>query len=224
MNREMHARCVFYFARHGETDCNRRGIVQGRQIDAGLNAMGQAQAARLADRFAGVPLDAIYASTLRRATETAACIASLHPNAPLRLDPDLAEMSWGRYEGRVLDDRLRARFEGLATRWKLGDPEARPDGGESAHDVQTRALRAVNRIRARHPGQTVLVVTHGRFLRILLATLLPDYGIARMDDIPHANTGVYKLIARGEAWRAEYLNCTRHLYSEDCVPLAGPSV
>jgi broad specificity phosphatase PhoE len=63
----------------------------------------------------------------------------------------------------------------------------------------------------REEGCTVLVVTHGRFLRIVLASLLDEYGLARMHELPHSNTAVNRLVHRKDTFEAELLNCTAHL-------------
>ena len=203
--------CTLYFVRHGETEYNRRQIVQGRGIDAALNATGRAQAAAVAQRLADVPLEVIYASTLRRAVETAETIAAEHEGLRVRRLDDLAEMAWGVYEGRRHTPQLQQDFEGFRARWRDGDFAFRIEGGESILDVQQRGRRAVERILKQHPGETVLVVTHGRFLRVLLATLLDEYGLLRMEDIPHANTGVNTLRYREGRFEAHLLNCTAHL-------------
>jgi broad specificity phosphatase PhoE len=57
----------------------------------------------------------------------------------------------------------------------------------------------------------VLVVTHGRFLRIVLASLLDEYGLTRMHELPHSNTAVNRLVHRKDTFEAELLNCTAHL-------------
>ncbi len=202
---------VLYFVRHGETEYNRLRIMQGRRVDAVLNETGRRQAGHLARRFAAVPLDAIYTSPLRRTAETASILAAHHPGVPLLPMRDLEEMSWGVYEGRPMGPEIEGLYRRLSGRWKRGCFDDRMEGGESILEVQTRALRAVRHIVDRHTGETVMAVTHGRLLRVLLASLLPDYGLERMDEILHANTGVYKLVGSKGYFRAEYLNCTRHL-------------
>src|SRR5690606_28201169 len=84
---------TLYLVRHGETDYNRASIMQGRRVDARLNAVGRAQAAALARRFARAPLDAIYTSTLARARETALAVAAVQPEATFVELSDLEEMS-----------------------------------------------------------------------------------------------------------------------------------
>ena len=210
-----HPRIVFYFVRHGETDYNRDRIVQGRRINSALNATGRAQAAALARRLADVPFDAIYASTLDRATETARIIAAEHADVPLHRLADLEEMSWGIYEGEPPSPRIERAFEALYGHWDRGAFDHRVEGGESIADVQARALRAMEHVLAQHADaegeQTVLVVAHGRFLRVLLATLLTAYGLERMHELRHTNTCVNRLVYDGGVYEAELLNCTAHL-------------
>ena len=206
---------TLYLVRHGETDYNLRRAVQGRRINAPLNETGHAQAARLGARFSDVPLTAVYASPLVRARQTAAAIHAHHPTVPFVLDPDLEEMSWGVLEGAPDTDATRAAFEAMYRRWESGDFEARLDEGESILDVQTRALRAWDRLMREQSGGTVAVVTHGRLIRVLLASVLPEYGLARMHALFHANTSVNHLVVEGDACRAERLNCTLHLTDEN---------
>jgi broad specificity phosphatase PhoE len=202
---------ILYLVRHGETEYNRRGLMQGQRIDAPLNRNGIAQARALGERFCPVALDAIYVSPLRRAMETARPVIDCHADVPLHVDGELAEMSWGELEGRSIDevgDTLRF----LAGRWKQGAFDDRVGGGESILDVASRARRALDRILERHAGgDTVLAVTHGRYLRVLLATALPEVGLERMDRFPHANTGVYRIVRDNGSNRLDLTNCTEHL-------------
>ena len=202
---------TLYLVRHGETDYNRHHVVQGRGIDAVLNATGRAQAAAVARRLADVPFGVIYTSTLRRAVETAEAIAREHSAAPMHRLADLEEMAWGVYEGRSFTPSVRQALEAITARWRNGEFGYRVEGGESIYDVQQRGRQAIRHILDHHAGETVLVVTHGRYLRVLLATLLETYGLERMEEIPHANTGVNALRWRDGRFEIELLNCTAHL-------------
>jgi probable phosphoglycerate mutase len=201
----------FYFVRHGETEYNRQRIVQGRGIDSVLNPTGQEQAQALADRLASVSFDAIYASSLRRAQQTAKILARPHADASTKYLADLDEMAWGVYEGAHPSPDRDAKLDAIKERWRQGAFHEPIEGGESILDVQRRALRAVNHMLEREEGCTVLVVTHGRFLRIVLASLLDEYGLARMHELPHSNTAVNRLVHRKDTFEAELLNCTAHL-------------
>ena len=206
---------TLYLVRHGQTEYNRKGIVQGRRVDSALNGTGRRQAEALAARFADASLDALYTSAMRRARQTARPVAARHPGLSVHPDEDLEEMSWGRFEGEPPTNDVRDALDDIKTDWRNGRlGRAARGGGESALDVQERALRAMRRIFAeQHAGGTVLVVAHGRFLRVLIASLLPArFGLRAMHRVEHANTGVNHLAydARG-ACSARLLNCTAHL-------------
>jgi broad specificity phosphatase PhoE len=132
--------------RHGETDWNAEGRLQGH-TDRPLSDYGRAQARRLADDLEGEELEAIYASDLARARETAE-IAGERLGLSVVLDPDLREKDWGNWEGLTAVERDRVEF-----------------AGESTEAHQERMLRALHRIAERHPGGRVLVVTHGGSMR-----------------------------------------------------------
>ncbi|MDQ7040981.1 MAG: histidine phosphatase family protein [Rhodothermus sp.] len=205
------AATTLYLVRHGETDYNRHNIVQGRGVDAPLNEQGRRQAKALARRFASVPLEAIYTSPLQRAVATAEAVRLYHPEVPLYRMVDLEEMDWGHLEGKPYAPPYDAQIRAVYERWRAGEYAYPVPGGESILDVQRRALRALETILMQHEGKTVLVVTHGRFLRVLLASVLPEYGLARMEALPHTNTAVNHLVYEQGRFRALRLNCTAHL-------------
>ncbi len=151
--------------RHGETDWNRDGRVQG-QTDTPLNAAGRAQAHLLAADLSSTPLVAVYASDLARARVTADTVAALH-GLVVETDVDLREKNFGTWEGLTAGE-IEERFPAAARR-RFGD-------GETTEEVATRAIRAVDRIRARHPTGTVLVVSHGGTLRAILDHLGVEHG------------------------------------------------
>ena len=151
--------------RHGETDWNRDNRVQG-QTDTPLNATGLAQAEELATSLSSTPLVAIYSSDLSRARDTAAVVAGLH-GLPVQVDADLREKNFGTWEG-LTDLEIRERFP-HATRGTWGD-------GETTAQVGERAVRAIERIRARHASGTVLVISHGGTMRAIFAHLHVEHG------------------------------------------------
>lgn len=207
MNQTTH----LYLVRHGETDFNRQGIVQGRGVNSPLNELGRTQATALAGRFVADPVDVIYSSPLRRAFETATAVAKAIQIETIPTDPDLEEMSWGIFEGQPQSKTLHDAFEDMKHRWHIGEHDYRVEQGESLRQVQTRGVRAVDGILRQNIGKKVLVVAHGRFLRILLASLLEEYGIPRMEELHHTNTGVNYLTHDGQRFQAVKLNCTQHL-------------
>src|SRR5439155_19215192 len=141
---------MLLLVRHGETDWNAEGKLQGH-TDRPLNDYGRRQAEILADVFAGESIDALYASDLSRARETAEILGEKLGLA-VAVDPDLREKNWGTWEGLTADERLHIAYE-----------------GETSEDHRERTLRAVQRIVERHPGERIVVVTHGGSLRRLQA-------------------------------------------------------
>ena len=144
-------------ARHGETDWNRDRRVQGHS-DTPLNDSGRAQARALADELAAESLDAVYASDLARASDTARIVAERHAVEVVLL-PTLRERHFGSWEG-LTDAEILSRF-----------PDARPGhwgDGEGAEEMAGRVLAALHAIAWSHPGGTVLVVAHGGPLRAVL--------------------------------------------------------
>jgi len=165
-------------ARHGETDWNRELRIQGSS-DIELNELGLKQAHALAQELEHVELDAIYASDLSRARATAEAVAASH-GLEVRLDARLRERSFGSWEGLTRED--------IAER-----PEEHHDG-ESDEEVRERVLAAVKSIAAAHPGEQVLVVSHGGALNSLWHHAL-GVRIERW-----ANCAVYKLAVRDDGF------------------------
>jgi len=204
---------LLYLVRHGETDFNRRGIVQGGGIDSALNDTGYAQAEALADRLADEPVDAIYASTMRRARQTADVLSNPHEPVSKTYLRDLEEMAWGVFEGEPPSEERDEAMDAIKRAWRSGEYDRTIQGGESIADVESRARRAMNHIVSQEAGNTVVVVTHGRYLRVLLATFLDGYELTDMAELDHSNTCVNRVAVTEGRYQAELLNCTAHLAS-----------
>ena len=93
---------ILYLVRHGETDWNRAGRLQG-QTDIELNEKGREQAAKLRGKLAGVELDAAFSSSLTRARQTRQIILDGR-NVPAWDEPLLKEMNFGQWEGDMLKE------------------------------------------------------------------------------------------------------------------------
>ncbi|MDO4173403.1 MAG: histidine phosphatase family protein [Eubacteriales bacterium] len=147
-----------YFIRHGTTENNIGGRFQGK-TDIPLGEVGRKQAACLGERFASVPLDAVYTSPLQRAYQTAQGVCAKRNLQPILCD-DLREIDGGALEGRTNDENIRDYP--VAMQAFRSNPSAfAPPHGESARQVHARVTAAVHDIVRRHPGQSVAVVSHG---------------------------------------------------------------
>lgn len=158
-----------YLVRHGQTDASLANRFCGR-IDPPLNATGAAMAEALGARYGREPWAEIVASPLVRAQQTAEPTARA-AGLPVTLDEGLVEIAYGEWDGRAEADVERddpARFAA----WAAHPGRVAPPGGETGAEIATRALAAVERIRARHQSGKVLVVSHKATLRVLVCALL----------------------------------------------------
>ncbi|RKO91737.1 putative phosphoglycerate mutase, partial [Blyttiomyces helicus] len=172
-----------YLCRHGETELNANGVLQGRGVDQYLNETGRKQAELLRDRFANVPIDVFVSSRLKRAKQTAEIVKQNHPDAPLVEIEGLAEISWGDWEGEKVP-----ALNGLLASWEDGKYDAKSPSGESPMDVEERSVPALYGMLER-PEQTFLVVVHGRLLRIMMSSIF-YHTLRHMQSFTHHNTTV----------------------------------
>jgi ribonuclease H / adenosylcobalamin/alpha-ribazole phosphatase len=165
--------------RHGDTPLSREKRFSGVG-DAGLNTTGAAQARAAARRLrARGGIGAVVSSPLRRALQTAE-IAAAALDLPMLVDEDLRETDFGAWEGLTFAEAL-ARWPDLVTAW-LADPSVAPPGGESFADTALRVRHARDRLLARGPGGTILVVSHVTPIKTLvrLALQAPPIALHRM--------------------------------------------
>jgi broad specificity phosphatase PhoE len=158
--------------RHGQTDWNLAGRIQGRQ-DTELNQTGVEQIRRTCQRFdeQGCPFSLIVTSPLARAKQTA-MICSEWLSLPVSLFPAFQERSFGQLEGLT--------FEEIKQSYGIHDVEEMEEaayGAESHYDVQRRIREGFAILRKKHRGKRVLVVTHGSIIRIIAKLQGRDVGI-----------------------------------------------
>ncbi len=199
-----------YIIRHGETDYNRRGVVQGSGVDADLNDMGRAQADAFFQAYQHVPFDKVYISSLKRTLQTVQPFIDL--GLPYERHAGLNEISWGVMEGKIpgnIDDEY---YRDLTEGWASGDTARTAEGGESPEQVRDRQKPVIDLILSRPDETTVLVAMHGRALRILL-TWLMDEPLADMDEYEHSNLCLYQLNYNYDTqqFTIELANDTAHL-------------
>lgn len=161
----------FYFLRHGETDWNKEGRLQGA-IDIPLNENGREQARLALPVLQKYPIDRIVSSDLSRALETAQIINDVLQK-PLDVDLRLREKFFGVYEGKTRDD---------IEQWKLDNPDlvlpvdpetghTSPPGGETHQQVRSRVLELKQEMLTKHPEENILFVSHGGIYRVLCSVL-----------------------------------------------------
>lgn len=151
--------------RHGETAWNAERRLQGH-IDIALNDEGLRQAEALAAALAGERFDAIVASDLKRAHQTADAVARLH-GLPVQRDPALRERCYGGFEG-LLYAEIEQRFPAEFSAWQARDIDARMPAGvhtaESFREFYQRSVGAILAWATASPGQSLALVAHGGVL------------------------------------------------------------
>lgn len=150
--------------RHGETDYNAEGRLQGG-IDVPLNARGVAQAHQAGARLTGYGIQVILSSPLQRAYQTATII-SQYLHLPVETMPEFAERNLGVFEG-LTGAEIQSRYPAL---WAANvglQMFASPPGGESLYEFSRRVDRGLRLIRQRYPEQHVLLVAHGFVGRVI---------------------------------------------------------
>lgn len=191
--------------RHGQS----AAVVPGEpgSSDPPLSDVGREQARALAARLADRQLDAVYASDLARAVETAEAIVAGRP-LPVVQDPDLAEVDLGEWN----DGEFRRRAASRDPEWlrfaAAGSWDLVP-GGESDAGLRHRVRITIGAIAERHHGQSVAVVCHGGVINAYLAETL---GIDRSTFVPIENTSVTVVRTGGARPVVVVMNDATHLY------------
>ena len=198
--------------RHGETDWNASGRIQGHS-DTPLNAAGRQQAQRVAQRLAREPIRALYSSDLSRAFETATIIG-----VPLGLtvvaSPRLRERQYGVWEG-LTSAEIQARYPEQFAIWRARSTDFAPPQGETRSELLTRALAELETIARRHVSEVVVVVTHGGLCYVLINHILGSVDGDRRE-FTFGNASIHTLEVSGNQWSVISVNETAHLEVVEC--------
>ena len=185
-----------YLIRHAEAEGNVYRRIHG-QYDSLITPNGERQLEALAERFQGLPLDAVYASDLYRTRRTAAAAAK-YSGLPVQPVPGLRELALGQWEDMTWGEVERRWPEKL---WQFNhQPELwAVEGGEPSEVLRRRLSGTVRELVRCNPDRTIVVASHGMAIRALTSVLL-GLSCAEMDQVPHSdNTGITVLRARDAA-------------------------
>jgi broad specificity phosphatase PhoE len=199
---------TLYIIRHGETDLNKKGIVQGRGINADLNDTGNAQAEAFYQAYKHVPFDKIYTSTLKRTHQTVKKF--IDHNIPWVQYPGLDELAWGIYEGQANSEKVKLEFQNILHHWQTGELHHKFEQGESPLEVRERQLTVLEKLIEDNDDKNILICMHGRAMRLFLC-LLTNRPLSDMDFFPHSNTTLYKVGYDGTGFHIIDFNNTDHL-------------
>ena len=193
-----------YIIRHAETEYNRKGIIQGSEVDSDINDVGESQANSFYEYYKNINFDKIYVSdlkrtfqTIRRFTENGSSYEKLK---------EFNEISWGVNQGKSDDLEDYAR---LIDTWLAGNLDNKFEEGESPNEMSVRLVKGFNKVLDDN-HDTVLLCIHGRALRILLSKII-DNDLTKMDKYVHSNTGLYILEYKNGKYEILGSNLRDHL-------------
>ncbi len=200
---------TLYFLRHGQTDFNRKGIVQGSGVDSDLNEFGKEQAKAFFTHYRRVPFEHLFASKLKRTHQT------LHPwiesGKTFSIHAGLNELNWGVHEGIKPSPAHRENFQSTLQKWAQGHLHEKVKQGESPVEAWSRAEGFFSQLKKDFFNHNILLCSHGRQLRIILSSLI-DQDLKQMEKYAHSNTGLSIVtIDRDGRAHPEQINDTRHL-------------
>ncbi|HTD97961.1 MAG TPA: histidine phosphatase family protein [Mucilaginibacter sp.] len=199
---------TLYIVRHGQTDLNKQGIVQGRGRDTDLNDEGRKQAALFFKAYKHIPFYKIYISELKRTQQSIQHFIDM--GLPYEKLSGLDELAWGILEGQPSTPKNKAAFMKLLRDWLNGNLDSKFEGGESPNEVKVRQLEALQTIMSHHEEKDVLICMHGRAMRLFLCILL-NKPLTEMETFPHQNLVLYKVTWDGDKYEIIDFNNANHL-------------
>lgn len=197
-----------YLTRHGQTDYNKIGVVQGSGIDSDLNAFGKAQGEAFFKAYKHVQFEKVYISSLKRTYQSVSNF--IEKPLPYEKLTDLNEISWGEREGMPVDQEGETYYQNMIKSWQQGHTEVAIDGGENPEQVAARMKNALAYILDQPNEETILICMHGRAMRVMLAVML-NYPLRCMDLFEHTNLCLYELTYTGSMFVLDRYNDVSHL-------------
>jgi broad specificity phosphatase PhoE len=204
------SQCIVYLIRHGATQHNDANppLLQGRGIDLGLSETGRQQARKTAAFLSHYSLDAVYASPLKRAVETADFVARAHQLA-VQIIPEFIEADVGAWEGRSWDEISKTEPDRHAQ--FLADPAMHGyRDGENLTQVLERTMPAFEHVIGNNAGRRIAVVGHNVVNRVILARLI-GAPLPRYRNVNQDNGGINVLRYRDGQLKVITVNSVFHL-------------
>lgn len=202
---------TIYIIRHGQTDFNKKGIVQGSGVDTDLNDTGRTQAEHFFNHYRHIPFSHIYVSALKRTHQTVEHFKT--SGIPVTIMAELNEINWGQMEGALPTPESHDIFVKTLNLWKAGQLDVAAAGGESPLELVSRQEKGFEKI-MNHPNEDpILICMHGRAMRSFLC-LLTGTPLQQMDDFEHGNVCLYILEKKSGAPNFEIVvrNSRLHLH------------
>lgn len=193
--------------RHGETVENVKEIIMGQLLSGNLSEKGKEQARKVAERLSKEKIDFIYSSDLARASDTAKEIAKHHPGTDMVLTKEARECDFGEFQGKSMEEIGLEKFLKFYRSLDFS-----PIGGENAENIFNRAERFLENIIEKHHDDTVLVVTHEVFKKVLISVIINknhEY-VNALGKLGNASLSILE-IDSDRNHRIHVIGCKKHL-------------
>ncbi len=199
---------TIHLIRHGETDFNKQGIIQGSGVDSHLNEKGRWQAEMFYKAYQDKPYNRVYTSELMRAIQSVE--GFINKGLPHTTHAGLNEINWGIMEGRESNPEQQVLYEEMIGQWKNGILDVSVENGETPLELFEKQTRALEFIMEREEEEMILICMHGRAMRSFLC-LLTGTPLQNMEQWEHANLCLYELQYNGEYFEVVKGNDLAHL-------------
>ncbi len=201
-------RKTIHLIRHGQTDFNKQGIIQGSGIDSDLNETGRWQASRFYEFYKEQNYHHIYTSKLKRAIQSVeGFIDKGIGHTPLE---EFNEINWGIMEGRRSSPETALMYDKIIRQWSNGDVNSAIDEGETPLEMYERQAKGMQLLMSKTNEEHVLICMHGRALRSFLC-LLTGVPLKEMERWQHDNLCLYELEYNGRHFDIIKANDRTHL-------------
>jgi broad specificity phosphatase PhoE len=209
---------LVYIIRHGATDWNQAGRIQGH-LDPPLNTIGRTQAHLVGQRLAQFGATALYSSDLQRAYQTAQAIAQA-TGLDIVQKFDLREIHFGAWQGLTVQ-QIRERDPDVYAARRANPYDVTPAGGETWRQFYNRAIQVLHEILATTQDQRLILVTHGG---VCTALGLRAQGLdcTGKRTFGNDNCSIHTIAVAGERWGVVSLNDVAHL-QPDSTPAVPQS-
>ncbi len=195
MNKDSKIGKTIHLIRHGETDFNQQGIIQGSGVNSDLNEKGRWQAAQFFKANQNQPYNRIYTSELNRAIQSVD--AFIQKGIPHTTHAGLNEINWGVMEGKPSSPERHQIYQRIIENWTNGHLDIAVENGETPLELFDKQTKALEHITQKTDEDLILVSMHGRAMRSFLC-LLTNTPLQQMEQWEHTNLCLYELVFNGD--------------------------
>lgn len=201
-------RKTIHLIRHGQTDFNKKNIIQGSGVDSELNETGLLQAQQFFIKHQNLPYQCVYTSELKRAIESVR--GFINKGIKHQTLKELNEINWGIMEGRESTPERQVEYQRIVNSWSAGILDVAIADGETPNALFERQKIGLAKIMEREDEELILICMHGRAMRSFLC-LLTNTPLNEMEKWEHSNLCKYELTYNGNYFDVTTINDIGHL-------------